>query len=335
MPVKVLVVDDEESIRESLREFLAGEGNYDILLAEDGFKALELFKSQAVDLVFMDIKMPGMDGIEVFRRMKQLKPGIKVVLITGLPDEATFDRALAVSEEVVEGFIPKPFKPADLRKCLKSVASGDRHAAFQLTPTQLDALGRFAAAAMGTASKALGDIVEKPVMVSLESVSAVPLNQISKPLEEPGAASAAILAAFSGELSGKVLLMLPWNDALALCDLAQSLSSGSSKDFDGERQVLLKALGTVIALTYINTISERLGLDVELGEAELLFEHRNSLIRSIAGEMSTAEGKEAEYLFAIETQLRIMGQPVNCWSSMIPTAASMKTLLRALGTFGG
>jgi len=333
MPVKVLVVDDEENIREALREFLSGEGGYDVTLAADGFKALEVFKAQTVDLVLMDVKMPGMDGIEAFRQMKQLRPEIKVILITGLPDEETFDRALAVSEDMVEGFIPKPFNPADLRKCLKAVIAGDRHASFQLTPAQLDALGRFAAAAMKTASKALGDIVQKPVVVSLQSVSAVPLTQISKPLKEPGAASAAILAGFTGELSGKVLLMLPWNDALALCDLVQKLPPGASTDFDGERQVLLKALGTVIAHTYINTIAARTGIEVELGSAELLFEHRNALIRSIAGEMASPDGKEAEYLFAIETQLRIIEPPVNCWFSMIPTVASMKTLLRELGAF--
>ena len=112
---------------------------------------------------------------------------------------------------------------------------------------------------MGTASKALGDIVRKPAVVSLESVNAVPLGRISKPLEEPGAASAAVVAAFSGELSGKVLLMIPWNDALALCDLAQHPEPGTSKEFDGERQVLLKALGTVLAHTYIDTIAGRLG----------------------------------------------------------------------------
>lgn len=334
MPAKVLVVDDEESIREALREFLTGEGGYDVILAENGFKALEAFKAQTIDLVFMDVKMPGMDGIEVFRQMRLLRPEVKVVIITGVPDEETFDRVLAVSEDVVEGFIPKPFKPADLRKCLKSVSAGDRHASFQLTPTQLDALGRFAAAAMGTASKVLGDIVQKTTVVSLQSVSAVPLSQISKPLEEPGAASAAILAGFEGELSGKVLLMIPWNDALALSDLAQKSPPGTAKDFDTEGQILLKALGTVIAYTYIATIAGQTGIEVELGQAELLFEHRNALIRAIAGEMASPAGKEAEYLFAIETQLRIIEPPINCWFSMIPTVTSMKALLRALGTLG-
>ncbi|MDO8803625.1 MAG: response regulator [Elusimicrobiota bacterium] len=334
MAVKVLVVDDEESIREALREFLLGEGGYDVLLAEDGYKALEYFKGQAIDLVFMDVKMPGMDGIEVFRQMRLLRPEVRVVLITGLPDEETFDRALAVSEDVVEGFIPKPFKPADLRKCLKTVVAGDRHASFRLTPTQLDALGRFASAATETASKALGEIVQKATVVSLQSISAVPLSQISKPLEEPGAASAAILAGFSGELSGKVLLMLPWNDALALSDLAQKLPPGASRDFDAEGRILLKALGTIIAHTYIRTIADRTGIEVELERAELLFGHRSALIRSIAGEMSGPAGKEADYLFAIETQMRIIEPPVNCWFSMIPTVSSMKTLLRALGAFG-
>jgi CheY-like chemotaxis protein len=334
MPAKVLVVDDEESIREALRDFLTGEGSYDVLLASNGPQALETFKAQPVDLVFMDVKMPGMDGIEVFRQMRQLRPDVKVVIITGLPDEETFDRALAVSEDVVEGFIPKPFKPADLRRCLKNMLSGDRHAAFQLTPTQLDALGRFATAAMGAASKVLGDIVQKATVVTLQSVNAVPLSQLSKALEEPGAVSTALVASFGGGLSGRVMLMTPWDGALALTDLAQKLPAGTAKDFDMERQIFFKSLGTVLAGAYIKTLAQRADIEVELGHAELFFEHRNVLIRAIAEEMSPAAGKESEYLFAIETQLRVIEPPINCWFSMIPTQASMKALLRALGTLG-
>ncbi|MBI4669486.1 MAG: response regulator [Elusimicrobia bacterium] len=329
---KVLVVDDEESIRESLRDFFEGEGSYDVLLAEDGYKALEIFKAESLDLVFMDVKMPGIDGIEVFRQMKQLKPEIKVVIMTGLPDEQTFDRALAVSEEVVEGFIPKPFKPDDLRKCLGIVMSGKHHAAFQLTPTQLEALANFAKAAMQTVSEALSKIVGKAVKITLEGMNAVPIGQISKPLEDPGISSVGLVTRFQGGISGTALFMVSQESALALIDLLGNLSPGTTKSFDDAGQSSLKSLGTVLVGCYLKAFSRQANMAAQPQAPDLIFNHRNSLIRSVTSEPSPSWQTEGEYPFAIETELRITGPGIDCWFCLIPSADSLKILLHSLGT---
>lgn len=333
MPVKVLLVDGDASIREALRDFFGAEGGYDIILAEDGVKALEAIKDHSIDLVCMDVKMPGLDCAEVSRRMKQLRPEIKVLLITASPDAETPDRTPGVYGEAVDGFLPSPFKPAELRRSLKAVLGGGCRASVHLTPIQLDALTRFAAEAMEAASKALSGLTQKATVVSLRSVSAIQSAQGSSQLEGPAAACAAILAGFSGELSGKVLLTLPWDDALVLSDLVQKFIPGTSKDFDKERQVLLKAFGAVITHAYISAIAGQMGIEAELGRPELLFEQRSALIRALAGEMTLASGNEPQYLFAIEAQLRVVEPPVSCWLSMVPTSASMKTLLHSLGVF--
>ena len=78
---KVLVVDDEESIRELYRAELADEG-YAVALAADGVEALGLLESFRPDLVTLDVKMPGVDGIEVLRRIRVKNPTIPVVLLT-------------------------------------------------------------------------------------------------------------------------------------------------------------------------------------------------------------------------------------------------------------
>jgi two-component system, response regulator, stage 0 sporulation protein F len=77
--VKILLVDDEENIRFLFREELEEEG-YQIELASNGFEAIEKVKSSKFDLVVMDIKMPGMDGIQALNEIKNLYKDLPVIL---------------------------------------------------------------------------------------------------------------------------------------------------------------------------------------------------------------------------------------------------------------
>jgi DNA-binding response OmpR family regulator len=78
---RILVVDDEESIRELYRADLAEEG-YEIDLAADGLQALHRLASFRPDLVTLDVKMPGIDGIETLRRIRERNTTIPVILVT-------------------------------------------------------------------------------------------------------------------------------------------------------------------------------------------------------------------------------------------------------------
>mgnify|MGYP001765164223 CR=1 FL=1 len=78
---KILVVDDEENIRELYRDELVEEG-YEVELAEDGLQALEKFDSFRPDLVTLDVKMPGLDGLEVLRRIREKSVLVPVLLLT-------------------------------------------------------------------------------------------------------------------------------------------------------------------------------------------------------------------------------------------------------------
>lgn len=78
---KILVVDDEEYIRELYRDELLEEG-YEVELAEDGYEALSKMEACRPDLVTLDVKMPGLDGIEVLRRIREKDESIPVLLLT-------------------------------------------------------------------------------------------------------------------------------------------------------------------------------------------------------------------------------------------------------------
>lgn len=79
--LKILVVDDEDSLRISLASILELEG-YEVQMAEDGYKAIELAKQEEFDIIFSDIRMPGISGTETFKQIKSMKPDIIGVMMT-------------------------------------------------------------------------------------------------------------------------------------------------------------------------------------------------------------------------------------------------------------
>jgi two-component system, NtrC family, nitrogen regulation response regulator NtrX len=108
---RILVIDDERSIRNTLKDILEFE-KYQVELAEDGFKALELLKTNDFDVVLCDIKMPGMDGIEVLQKIEEIKPDIPVVMISG---HGNIDTAV---ESIKKGAFDYIEKPLDLNRLL-------------------------------------------------------------------------------------------------------------------------------------------------------------------------------------------------------------------------
>ena len=80
--IKVLLVDDEVEFTASLRRVLSRRG-FDVETAGDGFSALPLIAQKEFDVVVLDIKMPGMDGIHVLSEIKRLRPGTQVIMLTG------------------------------------------------------------------------------------------------------------------------------------------------------------------------------------------------------------------------------------------------------------
>src|SRR5690625_7471599 len=78
----ILITDDEKSIRNALREILEFE-DYRILEAENGETALDIISEQPVDLIILDIKMKGMDGMEVLSRLKENQSEVPVIMISG------------------------------------------------------------------------------------------------------------------------------------------------------------------------------------------------------------------------------------------------------------
>ena len=131
---KILIVDDDSAVQATIRILLEGAG-HSVVTASDGRKGLAIFEAGDFDLLFLDIFMPGMDGLETMRLVHQQQPRIPIIVISGrpiVPDPAAGPDFLTMATKLgAICSLQKPFKPAAL---LEAVANS-LEAAKQLSPS--------------------------------------------------------------------------------------------------------------------------------------------------------------------------------------------------------
>ena len=115
--VNILIVDDEEIVRESLASWL-GEDGYEVAAAENGPRALERLPEKDWNLAMVDLKMPGMDGIQLMDEIRKIKPETIVIIMTAY---ATVDSAVQAMKKGAYDYIVKPFNPEDLSLTIRKI----------------------------------------------------------------------------------------------------------------------------------------------------------------------------------------------------------------------
>ena len=117
MRKNILVVDDDSLMLQTLRLRLEDEG-YKVNLAPDGYQAVEICRHHTCHLVICDVKMPGIDGLETLRRIKELRPAIKSIILTGFASEDAPVRAIRLG---VDDYLYKPFEDEQFIHCVQKV----------------------------------------------------------------------------------------------------------------------------------------------------------------------------------------------------------------------
>ncbi len=116
--VSILIVDDEESVRDSLFNWFIEDG-YRVECADNAKKALSILQSDNFDIVLADIKMPGMDGLEMLKRIKSLRKDSIVIIMTAF---ATVDTAVQALKDGAFDYVTKPFDPDDLSHLIRNAS---------------------------------------------------------------------------------------------------------------------------------------------------------------------------------------------------------------------
>jgi len=120
----ILIVDDEESMRDGCRQILTAEG-FTVTEASSGEAALEVLRGESPDLAIVDLKMPGVGGLELLLRIQQSSPGTATVVITGYP---SIESAVEAMRRGAADFLPKPFTPEVLRLTVRRTIQAARMA---------------------------------------------------------------------------------------------------------------------------------------------------------------------------------------------------------------
>jgi len=113
--LKALIIDDEQPTLFMFNIFLEAYG-YEVLTAENAAAGIELFKKERPSIVFTDIKMPGMDGLNALKRLKSIDPAVQVIIMTGHGDEGLMKQAMELK---ATAFINKPIARETLEQVLK------------------------------------------------------------------------------------------------------------------------------------------------------------------------------------------------------------------------
>jgi len=132
---KVLIVEDEAVVRESLRDWLIEDG-YDVECVETGEEALEKIKKEEFGVIVLDLRLPGIDGLQLFEQAKELRAETKGILITAYPSKETRLKAEMLG---LLDYLAKPFKVEDLEKLIsaalgeaESKIEGEKHRWLEL-----------------------------------------------------------------------------------------------------------------------------------------------------------------------------------------------------------
>jgi len=146
---RILVVDDDQGMRDYLEIMLSREG-YDVNTVPGGKKALTLCRKRKFDLVITDLKMPGMDGVDLLKSLKEVSPETMTILITGY---ASGETAVAAMKEGAYDYLEKNFEPDDLKKlvrdALRKKVTGEEDAQFMKDVKSAVSFGRMTGKSRG------------------------------------------------------------------------------------------------------------------------------------------------------------------------------------------
>lgn len=119
MGIKLLIVDDQYGIRLLLHEIFKKEG-YEVFQAANGFQAIDIVIKDCPDLVILDMKIPGMDGVEILKRIKEINKEIKVILMTAYGELDIIEEAKKLG---ALRYFPKPFDIDEIKKVVREHTS--------------------------------------------------------------------------------------------------------------------------------------------------------------------------------------------------------------------
>ncbi|MEO0141800.1 MAG: chemotaxis protein CheC [candidate division WOR-3 bacterium] len=194
-----------------------------------------------------------------------------------------------------------------------------------LTPRQLDALTEVANIGGGHAATSLSQLLGKKVMIRVPTLFTGPLEDVILKIADPNDVVASVLLYFLGDLTGRTLLIYPYEDAQELTNLLMPENQESTLEL---QESLLKEVSNILSCSYMNALGELLGLLILPSVPGMIIDMVGAVLSSVIVEF----GHEKDFIFCIETEFDFgdVSKPLRAYFLLLPDTSSLELILKKL-----
>jgi chemotaxis protein CheY-P-specific phosphatase CheC len=333
MVAAVLICDDSNLARKQMARCLPADWQEKISFAGHGQEALEVLKRQPIDLLFLDLNMPILDGYEVLQAISQQKIPVKVVVVSGDIQPEARERVLGYGAldfirkpvaaekltEVLEQFLSK-HTAEDSQKVIDRAMNANQLAGdFALDPILRDVFQELTNVAMGQAGDLLARLLKVFVKLPIPNVNVIEVSELHMAIasvEQKQTTSAVCQGFIGGGISGEALLIL--NDS-SFVDIAKLLNYTGKLTTKTELELLMD-IGNILIGAVLKGLAEQIDMTFSQGHPVVLGQH------APVSEMIKANAKRWKRTLAIEISYGIENYNINCDLLLLFTEDSIKTM---------
>lgn len=333
MVAAVLICDDSNLARKQMARSLPADWQEKISFAGHGQEALEVLKRQPIDLLFLDLNMPILDGYEVLQAISQQKIPVKVVVVSGDIQPEARERVLGYGAldfirkpvaaekltEVLQQFL-STHSAADSKKVIDRAMNANQLAGdFALDPILRDVFQELTNVAMGQAGDLLARLLKVFVKLPIPNVNVIEVSELHMAIasvEQKQTTSAVCQGFIGGGISGEALLIL--NDS-SFVDIAKLLNYTGKLTTKTELELLMD-IGNILIGAVLKGLAEQIDMTFSQGHPVVLGQH------APISEMIKANAKRWKRTLAIEISYGIENYNINCDLLLLFTEDSIKTM---------
>jgi chemotaxis protein CheC len=197
--------------------------------------------------------------------------------------------------------------------------------AKRLSAVQLDALREVANIGSGHAATSLSQLVGKKIMVRVPKILTGPLEDVILKIADPNDVVASVLLYFLGDLTGRTLLLYPYEDAQ---DLTTLLMPSGQEGYSELQESLLKEVSNILSCSYMNALGELLGLLILPSVPGMIVDMVGAVLSSVILEF----GRDKDFIFCVETEFDFgdVQRPLRSYFLLLPDTTSLEIILKKL-----
>ena len=333
MVAAVLICDDSNLARKQMARSLPADWQEKISFAGHGQEALEVLKRQPIDLLFLDLNMPILDGYEVLQAISQQKIPVKVVVVSGDIQPEARERVLGYGAldfirkpvaaekltEVLQQFL-STHTAADSKQVIDRAMNANQLAGdFALDPVLRDVFQELTNVEMGQAGDLLARLLKVFVKLPIPNVNVIEVSELHMAIasvEQKQTTSAVCQGFIGGGISGEALLIL--NDS-SFADIAKLLNYTGKLTTKTELELLMD-IGNILIGAVLKGLAEQIDMTFSQGHPVVLGQH------APISEMIKANAKRWKRTLAIEISYGIENYNINCDLLLLFTEDSIKTM---------